>query len=278
MRRLFGEISYNLELLREFGRGSTGASDSAVRVRARQLGAVVRRLSARPAAVIERGPFSRALHDENDVVDALARVRRLALPPHPDRPKNWDAFRAFSFILGRAGRGAAVLDMGSSAYCRILAWLHLYGLRDLHGCDLVFERSFSCGSVEFTRQNIEATNYPARRFDVVTCLSVLEHGVQLDRFFAEVSRVLRPGGYLLLSVDYWDEGLPTGGLVDAEYGCDVRVFTRADISEALRLAARCGFHPVEPVDDSCVKKAVRWERFGLEFTFLFVALRLGQAQ
>lgn len=49
-------------------------------------------------------------------------------------------------------------------------------------------------------------------FDLVVCTQVLEYTVLPCRVFAEIYRVLRPGGVLLLSV-------PSAGLVDAEEEC-----------------------------------------------------------
>lgn len=47
-----------------------------------------------------------------------------------------------------------------------------------------------------------------RLYDAVTCLSVLEH-VEDDRaFFAHLQRFLRPGGLLILTVDFWPDGMP----------------------------------------------------------------------
>jgi ubiquinone/menaquinone biosynthesis C-methylase UbiE len=44
---------------------------------------------------------------------------------------------------------------------------------------------------------------------VVTSISVLEHGVDLDRAFAEFARVLKPNGDLAISTDYCDPFLST---------------------------------------------------------------------
>src|SRR5258708_4692891 len=43
---------------------------------------------------------SATLRRDDEITAALAQLVRLELVPHIDRPKNWDAFRAFSFVLG----------------------------------------------------------------------------------------------------------------------------------------------------------------------------------
>ncbi len=40
-------------------------------------------------------------------------------------------------------------------------------------------------------------------FDYITSLSVIEHGVNIENYFKEMNRVLKKGGMLLTSTDYW---------------------------------------------------------------------------
>lgn len=48
--------------------------------------------------------------------------------------------------------------------------------------------------------------FPDRRFDAVLCSQVLEHVFTPEEFLAEIHRVLRPGGVLLLATPFaWDE-------------------------------------------------------------------------
>jgi len=47
-----------------------------------------------------------------------------------------------------------------------------------------------------------------RTYDAVTCLSVLEH-IEEDRdFFRRLQSFVRPGGLLILTVDFWPDGVP----------------------------------------------------------------------
>ncbi|MGB6788955.1 MAG: hypothetical protein WBE20_12550, partial [Candidatus Acidiferrales bacterium] len=102
----------------------------------------------------------------------------------------------------------------------------------------------------------------------ITCLSVIEHGVDLKLFFDEMFRILKPRGVLFISTDYWSTPIDTKGI--AEYGTPVRVFTRTDILEALELSKLSGLTPTGDVDLMCHEKAVRWvsDRYPHEYTFL----------
>ena len=44
-------------------------------------------------------------------------------------------------------------------------------------------------------------------FDYVTSLSVIEHGVNIEKYFREMSRIIKSNGYLLTSTDYWPDKL-----------------------------------------------------------------------
>lgn len=276
MVRAFGPgsaLRYNLGLARASARSDyfgMRARPGALTIPWRLATVLLPRHSRRHLFV---GRMNTALKRDDEIATALERLRRLGLVPHEGREKNWDAFRAYSFAAAHGHPRTAVLDMGSAIYGVILPWLHLQGWRDLHGCDLSFTRAFRRGAIEYSPQNIERTSYPASRFDFVTCLSVIEHGVDLAAFFREASRVLKPGGHLLLSTDYWREPLSTPIRFDPRYNCPVKVFSEGDIRGLLRTADEFGFQPTEAVDTACEDKVVYWERLDLRYTFLFLALR-----
>jgi ubiquinone/menaquinone biosynthesis C-methylase UbiE len=54
-------------------------------------------------------------------------------------------------------------------------------------------------------QSLEETNYQSNTFDFVTSLSVIEHGVDIHKYFMEMNRILKKDGLLLTSTDYWLE-------------------------------------------------------------------------
>jgi 2-polyprenyl-3-methyl-5-hydroxy-6-metoxy-1,4-benzoquinol methylase len=82
--------------------------------------------------------------------------------------------------------------------------------------------------------DITHTEYDAATFDAITCLSVIEHGVDLDAYFREMSRILKPGGILITSTDYWQAPIDTKG--QEMYGVPIHVFTQQEIRHAIELA------------------------------------------
>lgn len=201
---------------------------------------------------------------------AQAEVRRLGLPPHPDGPKNWDALGALGVLLRSVPPSGCVLDAGGETYSPLVEWLYLYGYRCLEVLNLAFKRPFRRGPIRYLPGDCTRTAYPDGRFDAVACLSVLEHGVEPERFLEEARRILRPNGHLLLSTDYWPTPVDTAGRT--AYGVPVKVFDRSGIERLLHLAETLGFRPTDAVDLGARDRAVRWERLDLDYTF--VALHL----
>src|SRR5262249_42233588 len=67
------------------------------------------------------------------------------------------------------------------------------------------------------RGDLTRTTLPEGSQDIVLSISTIEHGVEVGQFLAEARRLLRPGGLLFVTTDYWEERLPTNGSV-REFG------------------------------------------------------------
>jgi SAM-dependent methyltransferase len=218
--------------------------------------------TALPAPV----PPTDVLRTAADYERAVAECRRLKLPLHHDRPKNWDSLGAVSTIVNCLGTDIRVLDAGAARYSTVLPWLRLLGVRELIGNNLEFTHTARHGPVRFEPGDITATQYRDGWFDGVTCLSVVEHGVELNAFAAECARILRPGGLLVMSTDYDQEPIDTSGKV--AYGEPVRIFGPADIQELVAEAAAHGLALQGELELSHPERPAHWKRLGLDFTFI----------
>lgn len=56
--------------------------------------------------------------------------------------------------------------------------------------------------VDAVRANLEALPFPDGGFDVVLCTQVIEHLLDPARGFAEIARVLAPGGHAIVTTDH----------------------------------------------------------------------------
>ena len=114
------------------------------------------------------------------------------------------------------------------------------------------------------------TPYPSEYFDVIACLSVIEHRVSIERFLKESHRILRPGGFLIISTDYWKNHINIDG--KEAYGTEVKILTQQGIQEMIERASSIGFMPTGEIDYSTKEKAVHWKRLELDFTFIVFTL------
>jgi SAM-dependent methyltransferase len=92
---------------------------------------------------------------------------------------------------------------------------------------------------------------------------VIEHGVDVDKFLAEMARILAPGGLLFVSFDYWAEPVETHGQV--AFGVPIFIFDRVHVETLIQAASRLGLAVAGHADLSCQEKVVHWT--GMDFTF-----------
>lgn len=230
----------------------------------------------RGAAKVPKGrpsaPWHNAVLKSSDEVAAtLAQVKHLGLPLMNDLCKNWDSLAALDIVLANTHCGARIFDAGAETYSMILPWLYLYGYRDLIAGNLVFKRPFNRGPIRYQFANIANSGFESGSYDAITCLSVIEHGVDLEAYFREMARLLKPNGILVTSTDYFEGPTNTHGQI--AYGCPIRVFTREDIDQIVMLAKRFGLELTGPLDLTSHDRVVHWNEFSLSYTFVVFSMR-----
>ena len=202
---------------------------------------------------------------------AVEQALTLGLPLHQDPPKNWDSLAALSAILTKTDTSAKILDAGAEMYSVILPWLSLYGYQKLTGINLVFDQPIKQGNILYEYGDLTQTQYQSNSFEAITCLSVVEHGVDLRAYFQEMSRLLKPGGILVTSTDYYNEPIETQGKV--AFGVPLRIFSRSDLEQFLQLASQFDLHLTSSIRLDCKDKAVTWLAHDLSYTFIVFTLQ-----
>ena len=216
--------------------------------------------------------WSNAVLKTQDEVDAaIDQIRVLGLPIMDDPPKNWDSLAALDLILKTTNRDARVFDAGGELYSVILPWLFLYGYKSLIAGNLVFNSKMHKGPITYQYADITKTAFPPATFDAITCLSVIEHGVDLRAYFREMSRILKPRGTLITSTDYYETAIDARGQM--AYGVPIRIFTRDEITRALEMAREFSLIPMAPLDLSSGETVVHWDKYDLKFSFLIFSLQ-----
>ena len=219
----------------------------------------------------------RPLQERIECDAATAVVEAAGLPSHHDPQKNWDTFKCIAPIVAAGDLQAPILDAGAGVRVVAQRWLHQLGYGELYGCDLkptVVKPAYASLGFKMSAQELTGTNYETGFFQAVTCISVIEHGVELGGFAREMARILRPGGLLLVSTDYWSEPIDCTGIFP--YGLEMgemMIFNERGLREFVETARGVGLEPVGEVSYGTGDRAVRWDRVDREYTFAFIALR-----
>lgn len=221
------------------------------------------------------GDLSRcnALRSVREIEASSHLVELLGLPSHHDPRKNWDTLKCYHSVLRSTGPGTPVLDVGGSPKSPILRWLGLAGYSELYACNLDAKLDRGSTAVRFSVQDLCRTSYEDRFFGAVTSISVIEHGVPLDRYLAEMSRILAPRGVLLTSTDYWSEPVDCSGIFPYGPGMpEMKVFRREELEAFAAMAPRFGFRLSSPLELDTEDRVIHWERVDRRYTFAFIAL------
>jgi SAM-dependent methyltransferase len=228
-----------------------------------------RRTSFSPTPLSDR-PVNTTLKSKEEYVQAQSKLQELGLHHHPDPPKNWDHLAALSSIIKNSTESASILDAGGSKHSPLVEWLYLYGYRNLNVMNISFTGNAHRGPINYKKGDITNTEFPNDSFDFITSLSVIEHGVDVELFMEECARLLKPGGCLILSTDYWKEPLDSES-VEA-FGMPWNPFTPDKINTLVDTAKSYGFSISSEVDLTTEERVVSWR--GKSFTFVLLEFKI----
>lgn len=206
------------------------------------------------------------------IIATLKRKRLWPGNPLGDQVKSWDVWKTVSFIKENLTPADAVLDLGAYC-CEILPSLRQLGFTALTGVDLnpkLTDMPYR-DSITYKVGDFLQTSLADGSFAAITAISVIEHGYQPERLFSEVSRLLRPGGVFLASIDYWPDKIDTAQV--KVFGLDWLIFSRTDVEEMFSSAAIHGLEAVGGLNFTAGEPLVSWQ--SRDYTFAWVAMRKG---
>jgi SAM-dependent methyltransferase len=164
-----------------------------------------------------------------------------------DQVKSWDVLKTVHFIETNVPRSASILDMGAFA-SELPCILHNLNYSNLVGVDLNpdIRKMPYADSVRYEVSDFMNTPFPSESFDIITAISVIEHGFNSHALLRELSRLLRPGGYFVASFDYWPEKIKSDGIMI--FGMDWRIFSAPEVRTFIREATEYGLVPPGEID------------------------------
>lgn len=200
-------------------------------------------------------------------------MRRMGLAkglPVGDMVKSWDVARTLDFIDTHLPKDARILDLG--AFCsEVPVSLTNMGFTGVHGVDLNPNVTSMphADRVQYSVSDFMNTPFAPASFDAVTAISVIEHGYEPERLFAELGRLLKPGGYFIASFDYWPEKIDTGNT--RFFDMTWLIFSEQDVKAMLEVAKRHGLSPAGDLHPQSAERAIHC--MGYDYTFGWLVLR-----
>jgi SAM-dependent methyltransferase len=196
---------------------------------------------------------------------AVAIVQKEGIIPHPCVPKNWD----LSLVIPRLA--GDVIDMGCNGSMVLANCVKRKLAGKKIGIDLIPSQE-PPGAVHLVGSLTE-TELESRSFDCITCLSVIEHGVNVPDFFRESARLLRESGRLFITFDYWDPKIhPTMTIL----GLPWCIFSKDDVTAMIWVADQYGLKLASPVDWTLGIPVINPSNISpceLSYTFGFIEFR-----
>ena len=228
----------------------------------------------------------KVLKNWDEIGECVIKLQDFPGPLHHQSQKNWDLFCFLKTIEQNIEKTMNILDVGATG-SPVLEALLSRGYSNLYGIDLriglreKFTRIFmnavhrrdlriltGYSPIKLKQGDLCHSGYPDNWFSAITSLSVVEHGVQLELYFKEMYRILKPGGILLTSTDFWSTKLETGNLMVC--GAPMKIFTPAEIKQALLIAFENGFKAFNISIPECLKPCVSFN--GINYTFMLFVL------
>ena len=184
--------------------------------------------------------------------------------------KSWDVLRTVQFIETHLSSQNNILDIGAYA-SEVLCVLYLLKFKNLFGIDLnpqVVNMPYS-RRISYQVSDFMKTNFEDSRFSAITAISVIEHGLDIEKLLKEISRLLKSGGYFIGSTDYWDEKINTEGI--QIFNMDWQIFSSNELTNFFDIAAKYGLYLYGNCDLSVQDRVISC--LGKDYTFAWFVLQ-----
>lgn len=235
----------------------------------------------------------RVLQTESEIAKAIQWLRERDLLQHTEKSKNFDLVAIYE-LLDSVPKNINIVDLGcgpSKYGCVTLNSLAKAGFKNLAGIDIYvpWYAWFAnlIASIRFgiwrnpyilKQGNIYQTDLPSSSVDFAILLSVIEHGVPLEDLMNELARIVKSGGKVYISTDYWpsDTGVPQMIFISTGSSRNVpmpwKIFGLEDIKELIELANDVRFELETPMAIPAVKdRVISWH--GYSYTFISLVFK-----
>ena len=156
--------------------------------------------------------------------------------------KNFDIAHVVPYMKD----GDNMVDLGSNGSYILQNAVKLnYSGRKV-GIDLGAPEYAPTGNIEYFKGDLMNTPFESNSFDLVTCLSVIEHSVDYSLLAKESSRLLKVGGQLIVSCDYWNPKPDTS--LTKLYSLDWNILDKNDVLRLVNEMSKVGLNITSDID------------------------------
>lgn len=149
--------------------------------------------------------------------------------------KNWEVYHVMPYM-----KDGNWLDLGSDGGVVLenLVKINISGIKI--GIDLAYPEDIVSQDkgISLVKGDCMNVPFPDSFFNFITCLSVIEHSVDYEKFAHECARLLSKGGQLFVSFDYATEKLDTSKT--KLYSLSWNVLCKKDLEEFIKICAEHG--------------------------------------
>ena len=187
-----------------------------------------------------------------------------------DQCKSWDVLKSLEFIENNVPINGPILDIGAYA-SEMLCSLHQMNYTSLTGVDVnphIIDMPHA-DTIRYLVSDFMHTPFEDASFAAITAISVIEHGFNGHALLTELSRILKPGGYFIASVDYWPDKINTTDI--KAFGMDWQIFSQPELISLLEEARSFGLAPAGDLKFEAADPIIKWQ--GRQYTFAWLVLK-----
>lgn len=206
--------------------------------------------SLEPVMLHNAARYCKFLRSRSEIERCTEYLKKNGLVSHAVICKDWE----IAHIIADLSEGH-LLDMGSSdSY--ILKNAVIKGVKgEKFGIDLRTP-NVPLASVNYIEGDLMEVPLPDEYFQNITCLSVIEHEVNIKRFAAETARLLKHEGKLYVTFDYWEPKVKADMKL---YGLEWNILDKEDVLMLIAECAQRGLQLVEEIDWTLGKAVINEE-------------------
>lgn len=213
--------------------------------------------------------INRPMRDLNDLDRLCETMRGSGISTGAIMEKNWHAMLGIHHATMVSDAADLILHISSSWNHPFLDGMVVSGYRNLASFSITDDFLGNLGNVAYNHTDCTSIGLPDSSVSFISCCDIAEQGVGLPAFLAESSRLLKTGGYLLISLDYWHDRLETRGMILK--GEAPAIADRSSIMDLVRTAADLGMVVDGPLDLECKDRTISWG--DMDYTVLSLLLR-----